>query len=97
MRIGLFERTVFHLFGLDPMRPNLAQIVFVPVEHCIFIVYVTHDRRRTGRKKTPHISPNDLPLSRLDAVGRKVILPITVRNEDSPGALKSTPNAETSD
>jgi hypothetical protein len=39
-----------------------------------------------------HISPNDLPLSRFDAEGCQVKLPITVENQASPGGLKSTPN-----
>ena len=32
-----------HFGRLDPMRPDLSQIVTVPVEHDTSIVYATHD------------------------------------------------------
>ena len=41
-------------FSLDPVRPNLAQIVCVPVEHRTSIVYALHDcwKVESGKKPT---------------------------------------------
>jgi hypothetical protein len=47
------RKALFHLFGLDPVYPNLTQIVSVPLKQTYFIVYAMHDNRRHhGQQKT---------------------------------------------
>src|ERR1017187_3616358 len=45
------REALFYLVGFDPMRPDLAQIALVPVEHRTSIVYATHDKWTIGAKK----------------------------------------------
>jgi hypothetical protein len=43
---------LFHVAALDPMGTDLPEVVLVPVEHRISIVYAKHDNVDVGSRET---------------------------------------------
>ena len=43
---------MFHVGAPDPMGTDLTEVVFIPVEHRISIVYAKHDNMDVGGRET---------------------------------------------